>query len=558
MERTKKKMQIGILVNDSLIPHWSYKMIECIKKETNAEISLAIKFKSIKIKPNNTFKRLKKKINGLLFNSYSFLDKKLNNCSPDAFENKNLKDLLNVNSTYIEITIENDKIEDHKIEALKAYNLDVIIKLHQNEFCTDLVEYAKLGIWSFEKSDSSFNLMDFAGIGEVFYGLAETEIILSTMLGKRKNRLILYKSRFSTDPFCLNRNKNNFYWKASSIIPLKLKELNELGEDQFLKKIKILNEHPVFNSKRGWTIPSNKKMLQYGPKLIMSKLQHKFELTFNFHQWILLFNIEKSDKISTDLSKFQKIIPPRDRFWADPHVLRREDKYYIFFEELIYQENKGTICLIEMDKNGNYTEPVKVLEQDYHLSYPFLIEDNNHLYMIPESKQNNTIELYKCVEFPLKWKLEKVLINNVKAVDTSILFKDNKYWLFCNLSTSEEPLAPDELHLFYSDKLISNQWISHPKNPIVSDFKRSRPAGKFFTFKNKLYRPAQNGLKHYGYGMAINQIIKLTENDYEEELVESILPEWDKDIIGTHTINSVGGLTIIDALIKRKKKSAFF
>jgi hypothetical protein len=291
---------------------------------------------------------------------------------------------------------------------------------------------------------------------------------------------------------------------------------------------------------------------------MLSKIKNKYDLTFNFYQWILLFRICKTEEISTDLPKYQKIIPPRDRFWADPHVLKRGDIYYIFFEELIYRDNKGYICLIEMDEHGNYSEPVKVLEKNYHLSYPFLIEENNELYMIPESKQNNTIELYRCTQFPLKWDLEKVLMKNIKAVDSSILFQDNKYWLFCNITNSEEAFAQDELHLFYSDKLVSEEWIAHPKNPIVSDFKRSRPAGKIFRYKDKIYRPAQNGLKCYGYGIAINQVIEMTESSYEEKLVDSILPEWEKDIIGTHTINSVGNLTIIDVLVRRKKKSQYF
>jgi hypothetical protein len=209
---------------------------------------------------------------------------------------------------------------------------------------------------------------------------------------------------------------------------------------------------------------------------------------------------------------------------------------------------------MEMDEGGNYSEPVKVLEQNYHLSYPFLIEDHGELYMIPESKQNNTIELYKCTNFPLEWKLEKVLMSNVQAVDATILYKDNKYWLFCNITKSPGPSAQDELYLFYSDKLISDTWKSHPLNPIVSDFTKSRPAGNFFNYKNKLYRPSQNSLKHYGYGMKINQVIELTETTYEEKVIDSIYPEWDDHIIATHTLNSTTNLTIIDALLRRKKK----
>ena len=36
----------------------------------------------------------------------------------------------------------------------------------------------------------------------------------------------------------------------------------------------------------------------------------------------------------------------------------------------------------------------------------------------------------------------------------------------------------NELYLFYSDNLLSQNWKSHPMNPVISDVKRARPAGK--------------------------------------------------------------------------------
>ena len=553
-----KKLRIGILVDDNMIPLWAYRMIETLKIEGVCELVLALRVNAESTMQNSLARNFFKNSTKLFFNFYNFWDKKINKCIPNALETRNLKDLLSEDSTIINLQLSGGDVEKQNLEAIKKHELDILITLNNDHFHPNLPQVARLGAWSFQQFELGDTCTDLTGVREVLEGREETEITLQATFGEHKKSLLLYKTRFSTDPFSINRNKHIFYWIASSIILLKIKELNKLGEEVFLEKIKPLNEAPFFNSKKAPKVPSNKEMLVYAPKLMLLKLLDKFDSTFNFHQWILLFKIGTSDKISTDLTRFQKIIPPRDRFWADPFILKREDKYYIFFEELIYRDNKGYICFIEMDQNGNYTEPVKILERNYHLSYPFLIEEHNELFMIPESKQNNTIELYKCKEFPFKWELEKVLMKNIKAVDTTILFQNNKYWLFCNITNSDIPLAQDELHLFYSDKLNSDNWIRHPKNPIVSDFKRSRPAGKIFKYKNKLYRPAQNGLKHYGYGIAINEIVELTENSYKEELIESILPDWEKDILGTHTINSLSHLTVVDALINRKKKSTFF
>jgi len=550
-----RKLRIGILFDDIMIPLWSYKMIEVLTKNQYCELILALRNKSEKQDEKNLLGKIREFSESGLFGFWLKIDKKLCKFRPDAFELVNVKNLLSADTTFISIPMNQDQLKESDIQEIKKIDLDVLIRIGINPCSNSLSRVARFGIWSFHQFENNLNTGDPAGINEVLKGSNETEIILHGSIGNHHKAIILYRTSFSTDCYSINRNRNNYYWKALSIIPAKIQELHELGEELFFKKVNIFNKQPNFNSNKKYSVPTNKEMLIYAPKMILRKIKHKIDLKFNFYQWILLFDISSGNKLSTEFSQFKKIIPPKDRFWADPFVISRNSKYYIFIEELIYTENKGYICLIEMDEMGNYSEPVKVLEQNYHLSYPFLIEDHGELYMIPESKQNNTIELYKCINFPLEWKLEKVLMSNVRAVDSTILYKDDKYWLFCNITQHPGPLAPDELYLFYSDKLISDTWKSHPLNPIESDFKKSRPAGNFFNYKNKLYRPSQNGLKHYGYGMKINQVIELSETTYEEKVVNSIYPDWDDDLISTHTLNSTISLTIIDVLLRRKKKN---
>jgi hypothetical protein len=111
----------------------------------------------------------------------------------------------------------------------------------------------------------------------------------------------------------------------------------------------------------------------------------------------------------------------------------------------------------------------------------------------------------------------------------------------------------DELFLFYADQIITDKWIPHALNPIVTDVKNARPAGQFFWNNNKLYRPAQNCSVHYGYGIQINEVLELSETVYKERTVRSVTPDWEKDLIATHTLNEVNGLSVIDALIKKRK-----
>jgi hypothetical protein len=247
------------------------------------------------------------------------------------------------------------------------------------------------------------------------------------------------------------------------------------------------------------------------------------------------------------------MIPPKDRIWADPFVIFKNERYYIFFEEMTFKENKGKISVISMDEEGNHGSPVTVLEKDYHLSYPFLIEEGDTIYMIPECHENRTIDMYICTEFPLKWKFHKTLIENIDAVDVTIFKHNNKYWMFTNVLEMPGASIQDELFLYYTDDLLNGEWVPHCQNPIISDIKCSRPAGNIFIQNNRIYRPAQNGSKYYGYGMQIREITTLTEESYEEVQIQSIHPNWAKDVIGLHTLNSTEKLTLIDTLIKRRR-----
>jgi len=261
-------------------------------------------------------------------------------------------------------------------------------------------------------------------------------------------------------------------------------------------------------------------------------------------QWILMYDL--SDTISTSFWRFKKIMPPRDRFWTDPHVFFKDDTYYIFIEEYLFKKKKGHISLIEMQQSGKYSDPVIVLEEPFHLSYPHIFEHNGTLFMIPETQQAHSINLYECTGFPTEWKQRKTLIDSVDAVDSTILFHKNKWWLFTNIAEPEGTIDFNELFLFYSDDLLSGDWHSHPMNPVISDVKRARSGGKILKENNTLYRPSQCGTPYYGYGIKLNEIVTLTEKDYREREIAFIEPNWDKKLKGIHTLCHENRLTMID------------
>src|SRR5262249_44687686 len=155
----------------------------------------------------------------------------------------------------------------------------------------------------------------------------------------------------------------------------------------------------------------------------------------SFYQWILLYHV--GPDLTFSARRLHRIVSPRDRFWADPVMLRRDGRHFVFVEEYMYQSQKGHIAVLEIDDTGRHTPPRKVLERPYHLSYPFVFEWQGKTYMVPESFQNRSIELYECLTFPDRWELRMNLMEGISAADPTLLFHDGRWWMFATVQEYE-------------------------------------------------------------------------------------------------------------------------
>jgi hypothetical protein len=284
---------------------------------------------------------------------------------------------------------------------------------------------------------------------------------------------------------------------------------------------------------------------------LLFRIWKKIRSYFFLDQWIVLV-APCTGYESLSWADFRPFIPPPDRFWADPFVWFHDNRHYVFIEEVPYTTHRGHIVCLTLDEKMNILSNQIVLEQPYHLSYPFLFEHEGQLFMIPETAENNRIELYRCTHFPDRWEFSKAIINNVYAVDSTLLKTKNKWWLFANVK-EKGGSSWDMLYLYYADHPLSSQWTPHPLNPIVKDIHSARPAGRIFSHNGNLIRPSQDCSARYGYATNFNHIVTLTETDYAEICELTFKPPDKSEILATHTYNTAAGLTAIDA-IQRKRK----
>ena len=198
---------------------------------------------------------------------------------------------------------------------------------------------------------------------------------------------------------------------------------------------------------------------------------------------------------------------------------------------------------------GEESAPTTVIEEQWHLSFPTLTEIDRKQYMLVEAATTKSVWLYECEEFPNRWKRAKPILQDVELYDPNLFFHEGLWYLF----GTQNPVAGASpnmyLHIYYSEN-IWDGWRPHPQNPITRDVQGARPAGKLFTFRGKLVRPAQIGTPKYGYGVRFHDVIKLSPTEYEETAVDDMTP-WAMDILATHTYSATDNCFVTDAQIKR-------
>ncbi|SNR67068.1 hypothetical protein SAMN04488009_3087 [Maribacter sedimenticola] len=540
------KLKIALILEGNKIDRWQSEMISILTSSYYAEVKWLIRLNRNKSNTKTNHPFYKK---SFWYQSFLKLDQKIFKVKPNAFDQINFNSIklheeIKISSTETFLSEESKK----RLNKLIDKEVDVILDLSKTKPELNSLNLSKYGVWHLTFSDYTPKNPNLSGLHEV---LLKKDFINSRLIVDFENHSkTLINSKSFVDLSSIHKSRNSVFWKTCLFIPRQIENLYK-DRQNFVSNLNDLEPESLLNELED--IPYLFSLFKHIFLTVKNIVRNQIFKHFRFNQWILLFKFSENYQTQNYSQEYSRITPPKDRIWADPFIYYKNEKCFIFIEEMLINQNKGFISVMEIYSDGTYSKPVSIIENDYHMSYPFLFEDNDQLYMIPETGSNKTIELYKCVDFPYKWEFKKVLLEGEKAVDTTLFKHNEKYWIFTNKKEMVGASAHEELFLYYTDDVIDKKWIAHPKNPIVSDVSCARSAGNIFVKDNKIYRPAQNCIIRYGYGLKIQEITVLNENEYEEKNIDSIYPNWSNDLLGTHTINHTDGLTIIDALIQRSK-----
>ncbi len=228
---------------------------------------------------------------------------------------------------------------------------------------------------------------------------------------------------------------------------------------------------------------------------------------------------------------------------ADPFLFVHNDSLYLFYEEKKYRE-PGVLKMIRTNDLSSWSNPCIVLKEPFHLSYPYVFEDEGVIYMMPETCAAGEVRLYKADNNDLSlFSLDSILLKhgacdasiNIDFSDSSVYkHSDGQYYLMTTLCKN----GVNELNLYVSD-CLKGPYREHPMSPVVISQKYGRNAGSLLKRDGKLYRVAQDCVKRYGDNIHLFEITNLSDENYAEALIKENLLDTKLDFYseGGHQLN---------------------
>lgn len=208
------------------------------------------------------------------------------------------------------------------------------------------------------------------------------------------------------------------------------------------------------------------------------------------------------------VGQYITINTPEATWIADPFLYEAAGEHYLFVE--LYEVAKEKACIAYYHFiDGKPVYQGKIIEQPYHMSYPCVFSYHGEHYMIPETSANQSMDLYKAVQFPSQWEKVTCLSSGNRYVDTTVLKQGDDF----KLVTYRKDGGSWYLDAFALDmekqkleRLASKKYGTNI----------GRPAGNFI-LDSDLIRPAQNCANKYGESIILYQVDRFEEGHFEEQ-----------------------------------------
>jgi len=537
-------LRVGVVLDSYMSSAWIAKVIEDVQSSEFAQLKLVVRRRHSAQDNLPPKAKLRHGWRTKFFALYERWDYGRNRANHDGMQEVDVASLFR---GVAEISVDASRsgparLSEAKLAEIHSYDLDVLIDFTGEE--ASIAGVARYGTWYFQHGEH----FESGGCPPLLWELMERRAVSESSLRIFAVTLdggeVIYRSYSSTDKISLYCGRNPIYWKTAEFAMRRLRDLDRHGIE-YIQSLSAGCKRTTGRAEEK-RVPSNGQIFSFIGRHVTRWFAARVAALRPgaFTKWYIAIRRSDGTQRFDDSEKYRLMECPRDSFYADPFLFENGGKTFLFFEDFRFAEGRAVISCCELDGSGMPGKPVEVLRCPHHLSYPFVFEHEGEVYMVPETKENRKVELYRATDFPAGWVSEAVLLDNIYAVDATIQQIDGKFWMFAGVSNGMYSNS-DELSLFYADAL-KGPWTPHPNNPVVSDVRRSRPAGKLFYEKGRLIRPSQDCSKVYGYALEFSEIVKLSETEYEERPIARLDPEHVEGCVSTHTYNRTEQFEVVD------------
>lgn len=521
-----EKLNIGIFVPSARVPRWVGAFIAWLNVEprVRAVVFLGDVGLGAPVPPR-------------LFRAYEMVDARLFRTSDDPLE---LVDLPpQSHRVQLEGGANRVGLSSGDSAKVSGADLDVLFDFTGMR-AGPLARAAWYGVWRVEQTDEAGASAE----AWLFPSVRRRRVVRTAVVAERESEtIILYESYGASDHVSLHRARTAAARKGLAAMMSRLDVLVTEGWAE-LEDLSRPAGRGEARTERTSSLAVAAHAFRVGAGVALRRTR---KLAFR-DEWFVATRARSSVSTASEpmpRGRFKPLPNPPRKYLADPFPFVHDGRMYLFFECYSRDERRGSIWVVPVDAMGCAAgTPSPALERDYHLSYPFVFRHGRDVFMIPESEQNRTVDLYRARRLPDEWQLEATLFSGVRAVDSTVHEADGRLWLFANVA-AEGASLDDELHLFFATDL-TGRWQPHRANPVVATVRSARPAGRLFRDGPRLIRPSQDCSEGYGGAIVLNRVDVLSTREYRETVIGRVEPTWLPGLSGTHTLNVLDSLEAID------------
>ena len=229
-------------------------------------------------------------------------------------------------------------------------------------------------------------------------------------------------------------------------------------------------------------------------------------------------------------------------YWADPFGVPGEPGQLAceYFDE---RTGLGQIDLLRFDAADHLLSRRRLsVGGGCHVSFPNMFELGGRHFGLPETVATRDCVLHE-IDADGTWRPIATLLRGVAAADPALFEFGGRYWL----AYTDLAIGPQDNLCLQHAPALDGPWQPHAHNPVKVDVCGARMAGGVFRHAGALYRPAQDCLRTYGAAVALQRIVRLTPDTFDEVTVRRFEPDVRGPCPhGLHTLSAWGERTLLD------------